>query len=114
MLAIVGAAALYYYRKSKGSAAYNDMLALAAQYIPGGFPQWLIDNANAGRIANLTNDYKVNGKVTDYGKLLAAYAQQYHGRGYKYNSGSGLAPNTGDEKSLNDALYQRFYQEKNK
>lgn len=112
ILLTAGIAAIYFYRKGKGSAAYNDMLALGNQYINGGFPQWLLDAASAGKV-NLVADYLVKGKATDYGKLLAAYDQQYFGYGYDYKSGK-PAKNTGDEYALHEALWKRFYQEKNK
>lgn len=117
MLVLISIAAVIIYRKKKGSSAYNDMLALGNQYINGGFPQWLLDNAAAGKV-NLDSGHLVKGKPTDYGKLLAAYTQQYVGRGYDYKSGKATpaagGKYTGDEKALHDALWARFYQEKNK
>lgn len=88
------------------------MLALGRQYINGGFPKWLLDAADRGDV-NLVADYLIDGKATPIGKLLAAYDQKYFGYGYDYKSGK-PAKNTGDEKALHDALWARFYQEKNK
>ncbi len=88
------------------------MLALGRQYINGGFPEWLIQAAERGDV-NLDEGHLINGKATPIGNLLAAYTQKYFGYGYEYKDGK-PAKNTGDEKALNEALWNRFYQEKNK
>lgn len=102
ILAVAGIAAFMYYRKNKGSKAYQQMLDTARQYIPGGFPAWLIRSAKE---ISPEAYYLIDGKATDASRMLAAYDSQYFGYGYEYNSGSKLPRDTGDEQSLHRALH---------
>ncbi len=107
---VISITAFIIYRKARGSNAYQQMLAAGRQYLPDGFPQWLIDAARSKEIANLTRYYLIKGKATDASYLLAAYDQQYAGRGYQYKSGAATrgadGGYTGDEKALHSTLHK--------